>query len=241
MKTDQKMIVQLGEATVTIHHKTMIGSLNEILAIGNSFRLKKGQRKLELKEYLSRETTWELIQATEKRVHQDNDNSENLAIINFKNFMRNNGQLEYSKLIPKFKVIKTKRGKGGGTWGHLYIMLDLATTLDADFKVLVFETFVKSKILEWRDIGGDNYILLNKIIDTLPDRQGKNNHGVYIQIAKQFRQKLELIDSKGYNVKEAIAEIQQKRANWEDKLVSMIEVELITSYPQLKDILTKLK
>lgn len=201
-------------------------------------------------EYLSRETTWELIGATERRVHQASDNSENLAkfynaenlgIIEFKDFMRNNGQLEYSKLIPKFKVIKTKRGKGGGTWGHLYIMLDLATTLDADFKVLVFETFVKSKILEWRDIGGNNYILLNKAIDTLPDRQEKNNHGVYIQIAKQFREKLELINTKGYNVKEAIAEIQQKRANWEDKLVSMIDVELITSYPQLKEILAKLK
>ena len=218
-----------------------MGSLNEILAIGNSFRLKKGQRALKIDEYLNRESTWELIQATEQRVFHHNDNTENLGIINFKNFTRNNGQLEYAKLIPQFQVIKTKRGKGGGTWGHLYIMLDLATTLDADFKVLVFETFVKSKILEWRDIGGDNYILLNKAIDTLADRKNKNNHGVYIQVAKQFRQKLELIDTKGYNVKEAIAETQQRRANWEDKLVSMIEVDLITSYPQLKIILNKLK
>ena len=240
MKTDQKMTVQLGEATVTIHHKTMMGSLNEILAIGNSFRLKKGQRALKIDEYLNRESTWELIQATEQRIFHRNDNTENLGIINFKHFIRNNGQLEYAKLIPQFKVIKTKRGKGGGTWGHLYIMLDLATTLDADFKVLVFETFVKSKILEWRDIGGDNYILLNKAIDTLADRKNKNNHGVYIQVAKQFRQKLELIDTNGYNVKEAIAETQQRRANWEDKLVSMIEVDLITSYPQLKIILNKL-
>jgi hypothetical protein len=37
------MAIQLGEATVTIHHKMVIGSLSEILAIGNSFRLKKGQ------------------------------------------------------------------------------------------------------------------------------------------------------------------------------------------------------
>ena len=138
-------------------------------------------------------------------------------------------------------MIKTKRGKGGGTWGHLYIMLDLATTLDADFKVLVFETFVKSKILEWRDIGGDNYILLNKAIDTLVDRKDKNNRGVYIQIAKLFREKLALINTKGYNVKEAIAEIQQKRANWEDKLVYSIEMEFITSYKQLKTVLNKMK
>jgi hypothetical protein len=192
-------------------------------------------------EYLSRESTWELVQAVEKRVYKENYNAENLGIIKFKYYQRDNGQLEYSKLISKFQVIKTKRGRGGGTWGHLYIMLDLATTLDADFKVLVFETFVKSKILEWRDIGGDNYILLNKAIDQLADRKGKNNHGVYIQIAKQFREKLKLIETKGYNVKEAIAEIQQKRANWEDKLISMIDVELITSYPQLKKILEKLK
>ncbi len=63
--------------------------------------------------------------------------------------------------MKKFSVIQSKRGKGGGTWGHLYIMLDLATQLDSDFKVLVFETFIK----------------------------GKNNRGVYIQIAKQFRVK----------------------------------------------------
>ena len=239
MKTDQKMVVQLGEATVNIHHKTMIGSLNDILTIGNSFRLKKGQRKLKMDEYLSRESTWELVQATERRVYKDN--TENLGIIKFKDFQRHNGQLEYSKLIPKFKVIKTKRGKGGGTWGHLYIMLDLATILDADFKVLVFETFVKSKILEWRDMGGDNYILLNKAIDTLADRKGKNNHGVYIQIAKQFRQQLELINTKGYNVKEAITEIQQKRANWEDKLVYSIEMGFVTSYKQLKEVVIKLK
>jgi hypothetical protein len=114
MKTDQKMTVQLGEATVTIHHKTMMGSLNEILAIGNSFRLKKGQRALKIDEYLNRESTWELIQATEQRVFHRNDNTENLGIINFKNFIRNNGQLEYAKLIPQFKVIRTKRGKGAG-------------------------------------------------------------------------------------------------------------------------------
>ncbi len=92
-----------------------------------------------------------------------------------------------------------------------------------------------------RDLGGDNFILLNKAIDTLPDRKGKNNRGVYIQIAKQFREKLELVDTKGYNVKEAIAEIQEKRSKWEANLIAMIETELITSYEQLKMILDRLK
>jgi len=241
MKTNQKMVVQLGKATVKIHHKTMMGSLNDILAIGNSYRLSKGLRELRMDEYLNKESTWELVQSTEQRINRDLLNNGNPVIIKFDDFKKTNGQLEYSKLIKKFSVIKSKRGKGGGTWAHLYIMLDLATQLDSDFKVLVFETFIKSKILEWRDLGGDNYILLNKAIDTLPDRKGKSNRGAYIQIAKQFREKLNLINTKGYNIKEAIAEIQEKRTDWEHSLIVMIETELITSYEQLKLILGKLK
>ncbi len=64
---------------------------------------------------------------------------------------------------------------------------------------------------------------------------------VHIQIAKIFRKKLDLIDTQGYNIKEAVSEVQRLRANWEDKLVSMIEMELITSYEQLKMIVKKLK
>ncbi|MBE9563588.1 MAG: hypothetical protein IMF12_12090 [Proteobacteria bacterium] len=50
-----------------------------------------------------------------------------------------------------------------------------------------------------RDVGGDYYKELNIAINTLPDRKYKNNHGIYIQIAKQFREKLEILDTKGYN------------------------------------------
>jgi len=46
----------------------------------------------------------------------------------------------------------------------------------------IYEVFIKSKILELRDLGGDNFILLNKAIDTLPDRGGKNNRGVYTKL-----------------------------------------------------------
>jgi hypothetical protein len=52
---------------------------------------------------------------------------------------------------------------------------------------------------------------------------------------------LDLVDTQGYNIKEAVSEIQRLRANWEDKLVSMIEMEFITSYEQLKVVVRKLK
>jgi len=41
--------------------------------------------------------------------------------------------------------------------------------------------------------------LLNKAIDILPDRIGKNNWSIYIEIAKQFREQLNLINTIGYN------------------------------------------
>ncbi len=73
----------------------------------------------------------------------------------------------------------------------------------------MIDIFLESRILEWRDIGGDNYVILNKAIDTLLDRIGKNNFAIYIEIAKLFREKLDLIDTKGYNAKEHTALIQE--------------------------------
>ncbi len=39
MKTNQIMVIQLGNNhTITIGHLTKMGSLNDVLAIGNSYR-----------------------------------------------------------------------------------------------------------------------------------------------------------------------------------------------------------
>ncbi len=119
-------------------------------------------------------------------------------------------------------------------------MLDLAIYLSPTLRLEMIDIFLESKILEWRDIGGNNYVLLNKAIDTLPDRIGKNNLGAHIEIAKQFREKLELINTKGYNAKEHTAIIQEKRAIWEDRLIYSIEIGFITSFEQLKNILGQL-
>ena len=78
-------------------------------------------------------------------------------------------------------------------------------------------------------------------INTLSDRKDKNNHGIYIQIAKQFREKLEIIDTKGYNEEEYNAFIQNTRAKWLNNLTFSIDTELVTSYKQLTKILEKLK
>jgi len=100
----KKCLFQLGNATVKIHHKTMMESLNDILTIGNSYRLAKGLRALKLEEYLYRESTWELIEATENRIYGDNLNPENLRIIDFDKYRRTNGQIDCPKLMKNFSV-----------------------------------------------------------------------------------------------------------------------------------------
>jgi hypothetical protein len=241
MKTNQEMVVNIGDNhTITIGHLTKMGKLNDVLSIGNSYRRNRGLREKRLDEWLSRIETWEFIQEVEVK-YGDKVKSENLG---FEKFIRKNGQLEYSKFIKQFTTIKSQRGgkpENRGVWANLQIMLDLAIYLSPTLRLEMIDIFLESKILEWRDIGGDNYVFLNKAIDTLPDRKGKNNSGIYIQIAKLFREKLDLVDTQGYNIKEAVSEIQRLRANWEDKLVSMIEMEFITSYEQLKVVVRKLK
>jgi len=243
MKTNQEMIVNIGNNhTITIGHLTKMGRLSDIFAIGNSYRKSDGLRELSIKDWLRKENVWEFIREVELKYGDEIQSVEStLCLSEHKN---RSGQIDYAKLIKQFSVIKSQRGgkpQNRGVWANLFILLKASTYLSPKLELEIYEVFIKSKILEFRDLGGNNYILLNKAIDTLLDRKDKNNRGVYIQIAKQFREKLDLIDTKGYNIKEAIAEIQEKRNDWEHSLIVMIETELITSYEQLKLILGKLK
>ncbi len=243
MKTNQEMMVNIGNNhTIKIGHLTKMGRLSDVFAIGNSYRENQNLRALSISEWLRKENVWEFIVEVELKYGDKFQSAESaLCISDYKN---SSGKIDYAKLIKKFSVIKSQRGgkpENRGVWANLFILLKASTYLSPKLELEIYEVFIKSKILELRDLGGDNFILLNRAIDTLPDRKGKNNRGVYIQIAKQFREKLELVNTKGYNIKEAIAEIQEKRSKWEANLIAMIETELITSYEQLKMILDKLK
>ncbi|MCK5718882.1 MAG: KilA-N domain-containing protein [Thiomargarita sp.] len=117
-----------------------------------------------------------------------------------KEFKTAEGKIQYGELIKQFpNLIQSKKGKYGGTWAELYILLKIASMLDKDLKVEIYRVFIEENLLSLRNLGGDCYIELNMAINTLSDRKNKNNQGIYIQIAKQFREKLEIIDTKGYN------------------------------------------
>jgi len=265
MKTNQTMCVRLGNyGTVTIGHLTRMGSADEILAIGNQIREEKGLKPKKLDTYLRRKETWEkIIKLYNVSVEDD---SKNFLVNSPKSFSANAEKLLYTTLddlpqdtqgrIKYTEVLKTQqlnhiikiqnRGKlqNRGTWFEVTLLLDLATWLDVDLWYEVYSTFIEGKILEYRDAGGEAFKKLNKAIDTLPDRQPhlkpKGNKGVYINVAKMIRKKLDIFDTKGYNEDEHDKIIQEKREEYINKLISFIEIGFITSYPQLKETIKKL-
>lgn len=155
----------------------------------------------------------------------------------------NGKKVKYGEVIKKFSVIKSQRGgkpENRGVWANLHILLKGAMYLSPKLEYEVIDVFLNSKILFFRDLGGDNFKEFNRIIDTLPDRADKNNNGVYIQVSLLIRKKLEILDTKGYNREGHNAIIQKNRSEYLSNLTSMVKVGLITSYPQLKEMIEKL-
>jgi len=264
MKTNQQMTVRLGNyGTISIGHLTRMGSADEILAIGNQIREEKGLKPKKLDTYLRRKETWEKI----IKLYNVSLEDEKCFVNSRKSVSTIGEKVLYSTLedLPTDKIGKIKysevlknqqlnhiikiqnRGKleNRGTWFELTLLLDLATWLDVDLWYEVYSTFIKGKLLELRDDGGEAFKRLNEAIDKLPDRQPhlkpKGNKGCYIQVSKMIRDKLSIIDTKGYNGEEHDRKIQEKREEYIDKLISFIEIGFVTSYPQLKETIKKLK
>ena len=164
-----------------------------------------------------------------------------------KSLPRNKGnskEIDYNAILKSKQfdhIIKSQKGgkvENRGYYVNLWLMIDIAMMMNEEFKVELIDIFIENKILEHRDAGGDNFKKLNRAIDTLPDRQPhlkpKGNKGVYINIAKLIRDKLNILESRGYNQEEHNAKVQELRDKIEDTAVNLIKMKMISSYPQLK-------
>ncbi len=240
MKTNQMMTVQIGlEHIIQIGHLTKMGNLNDVLKIGNLYRKEKGFREIGLDEYLRRNETWEFINEVERK-YGDLNSKREIPVLEFDSKNR----VIYSNAISNYTVIRSQKGgkpENRGVWANLQIMLDLAIYLSPTLRLEMIDIFIENKLLEWRDSGGENFKELNAIIDTLPDRIGKNNQQIYINTALLIRKKLDILDTRGYNEKAHDSFIQRKRTKWQEQLISAIELGFITSVEQLHETILKLK
>ena len=227
MKTNQVMRVTIGEHTLPIGHKNMMGSLTEVWKIGNAYRTKRGLPELDLSNWLRSPETLEYV----KVVEDD---------LNFKSVFSTDLSSRGTTLAKTIEspLITTKRGKGGGTWAHLYILLDAAARLDPQFKHKMYKTFVEGKLLQWRDDGGDEFINLNIAIDAyLPERDGMDNVNVFIYVAKQLKAKI-LSPYDTWNT--ASLPQLEKRARLEKDLCNYLRLGMIRNYDHLKEVIAKI-
>jgi len=63
------------------------------------------------------------------------------------------------------EVVKVAKGRYGGTWVHPLILIDIAMWLSMDFKYQAM-IWLQDRLLEYRDISGDDYKKLSSVICT---------------------------------------------------------------------------
>ncbi len=113
----------------------------------------------------------------------------------------------------------------------------------------VIDVFINEKILTKRDDGGDDFKELNFHLDNLPDRQGKNNKGMFIQVAMRLRSKIfkpeQIKECKDRNINIWNSEYANvvtlsKREEYEKLLIKLIEMTFVNSYEDVKSAIDKL-
>ena len=225
MKTNQTMILQFSDKTLAVEHKTKMGSLTELWAIGNSIREAKGLTQLDMSNYLRSQETLELVQAIERK--------EGIKSVESTDLKNSSGLLSS---VIKSELITTKRGRyTGGTWAHLYILLDAASRMDADFKVQMFDILIEGKLLEWRDDSGDSFKAMNIMLDAVVIKKSgmspdpKN----YIALAQAIKSN---VNPTGGDWNTANYDELKRRTKIEESLMTTMKLGLVRDFAHLLQI-----
>lgn len=144
--------------------------------------------------------------------------------------------------IPMDELLFVKgRGRGARTMGHYILAVYIAEQMSPEFHVEVITTFVDGKILEFRELGGTEFKTLNAAIDRhLPNREGKDNRGVFIQIAKLLRSKILGADAEAGGWNDCPTAQTHMRYEAEKRLVGFLEMNLVRDFDHLKELVERL-
>ena len=163
MKTNVVMKREIGN--LPVYQRTKDGYFNatELLRCWNSMvdlnrakvpdlenRLKSGDRQVVLKE----------LQNEFNLPFNKKELKDYLSFVSTKEFV---SILSSKEGISLDKVYMASRGKNGGTWMHPLLFVDFAMWLNPEFKYDVL-SFVRDKMIEYRDKAGDAYKKLSNEI-----------------------------------------------------------------------------
>lgn len=155
MKTSVIMKRNLMGYEVKQNHKTEMLNANDLHKAGNSVRKLSGMSQKQIGSYFDLDSTSELIKE--------------LCIID-------DLRLE--------DVKKSSRGKGGGTWIHPVIFIDMAMWYSPELKVRVLK-WVQDGLLAARDNSGDSYKSMNSALNRQFPKEMANPVS-YITVANQI-------------------------------------------------------
>lgn len=233
MKTNQLMQVRLGDLILPIEHSTMMGSLNALWDYGNTIRRMKGLSALDMSNYLRSPEVLEfavVIQRNMKYV-----DSTDYSFLRVESDTLGHAVIAGGELT----VIRTKRGKGGGTWAHLYLLIDAAARLDAEFKYKVYETFVTNRLLEWRDESGDAFLEMNVALDRFLPIETDDvsiRKQRYISLAVALKEKILGV---GENWNNASYQQLKARTDIERNLITFLGNGFIRDFNHLLEVIRK--
>ena len=165
-----------------------------------------------------------------------------MAVPQLNNFLQSQSTKDFIEVCERKTgkpcIEVTGRGKNGRTWASIHMMIYAAEYLSTEFHFEVIDAFINNKILEWRDVSGDEFKALNIAIDNyLPNREEKSNKGIYINVARMLLKKVNP-DLSSWN--DASADELRDRASIENKLVTTLQLGLIKDWEHMKEIIEKI-
>ena len=165
-----------------------------------------------------------------------------MAVPQLNNFLQSQSTKDFIEVCERKTgkpcIEVTGRGKNGRTWASIHMMIYAAEYLSTEFHFEVIDAFINNKILEWRDVSGEEFKALNIAIDNyLPNREEKSNKGIYINVARMLLKKVNP-DLSSWN--DASADELRDRATIENKLVTTLQLGLIKDWEHMKEIIEKI-
>lgn len=206
MKTNQVMSVAFTNGSISIEHKTSMGNLADVFAVGNKYRIAEGKAPANITHFVRSGTTQEFLESVSKRLS-----------------------------VPKEDLLYTKgKGKASRIIANIFLIVYAAEYLSSDFHVEVIDTFINSKILTWRDAGGDAFKELNSELASHAEGVlGKPAHnGHFITLAKVVNARV--VNGGSWN--EASAAQLQERERIETALITVLKLGLVKDWEHLKQI-----
>lgn len=187
--------------------------LNDMFIAGNALRLADGKPALQMAAFLNSKTLAEYVEAAAQEWN-----------------------------LPKEHFItKEGRGKNTRTYVHVSVAMLAAESMSPRFHAHVHRVFIEGKLLEFRERGGTEFKNLNAAIDQyLPDRVGKDNKGVFINLAKLIRERILGHGATTEDWNKATVAQTHLRYDWESKLCDMLRLGVIRDYEHAKEIIGKL-